>query len=80
MTLTPREDFKTSPHAKMWDEVVASDQFKAAAKAAMLHVGSTCHNLDELRGAQDFLRVLMSLTETPEPKNHKPLSPNLLRT
>ena len=75
MNLTPRKDFRESPLAKGWGDVVTSPQFEAAAKAAMIELQNTLmtgaltpENAEaaayRLNGAKMFLGELMSLTET----------------
>ncbi len=72
-TLTPRKDFRDSQLSKGWADVVASPQFEAAAKAAMLEFlfdihpatttelgGAATHRLI---GAKMFLDKLMSLAD-----------------
>lgn len=81
MDLTPRKDFRESPHANGWADLCASPQFEAAAKAAMLQMqadllpvnprdAATMSSIaSELVGAKIFLNYLMSLTEsTQQPK------------
>lgn len=75
MDLTPRKDFRESPHANGWADLCASPQFEAAAKAALLHMqmnpysaGNAVQDFQcyaqRLVGAQEFLHILMSLTES----------------
>ena len=72
-----KERFKTSDHAKGWNDLVDSDQFQAAIDAARLEfhaslgtppdMASAACNEWRRQGARDFLFVLLNLTTTNEP-------------
>ena len=86
MTIDPRKDFRESPHGKTWNDVVDSEQFQAAAKAAFmqfcmeLYNDGTTQSTDRLEGGKILLSKLMSLCEeTPKP-TQSTISPQLLRT
>lgn len=76
-TLQPRDDFRKGPYAKGWADVSASLQFEEAAKAALLTMqltilampmdveGSGRDNAHLLKGAQMFVKELMSLVDSP---------------
>jgi DNA-binding PucR family transcriptional regulator len=78
--ISPRESFKASPYAKGWQDRVDSEQFQAAANAAMLEMALLNRNTQELyssagaqkkmEGAMAFLDIFMSLTSpAPESKS-----------
>ena len=70
--INPRKTFQESKYAKNWTGVVDSDQFNAAASAALLHMqlvaregtnASDCvANTYELAGARKLLKILSELT------------------
>lgn len=75
MDLTPRKDFRESPHANGWADLCASPQFEAAAKAAMLQMSMdtlaplasgivASSEAHQIYGAQKFLKILMSLGDS----------------
>lgn len=67
-----QKDFKESPYGKTWNDVVDSRQFQEAAKAALLSHARVVAALDtntaglKTQGAQEFLRLLMHLCDTPK--------------
>lgn len=88
MTITPKADFVEAAKANgwRWSDVVTSEQFQEAAKTAMLHmlleepnatIADHAEHSQRLCGAQRFLAILMSLTETttaPEPAKPRTLT------
>ena len=83
MTIEPRKDFRLSHHAKTWPDAVASQQFEAAAKVAMLELQfalatkamdptTAANNAFRLHGARMFLDILMSLADAAPLQPKKP--------
>lgn len=74
MTLTPKKDFRENKALSQgWSDFVSSPQFEAAAKAALLELQfanmtglQPAENAFRLHGAQQFLDILMRLTDSPE--------------
>lgn len=75
MTLTPRKDFRESPLAKGWGDIVTSPQFELAAKTAMIELqysvatgALTPENAAaaayRMHGARMMLDMLMSLVDS----------------
>lgn len=70
--LSPRDNFRNSPHAKGWEGIMDSRQFQAGCEAALAQmVIDQPHTPESLSvsafrfsGAKEFLRVLMGLTAT----------------
>ena len=83
MILTPKDDFRQSPNAKGWQDLVAGTQFQSAATAAMMlmvdSVAGTAEAGLHLQGAKMFLRHLMTLAEEKIDTN-KATMPQLQRT
>jgi hypothetical protein len=77
MNLDPVKAFRESPQSKGWSDLAASTQFQSAALAALWQterklavpadMPDAAANFFRIQGAQDFLRNLMSLTDTEAP-------------
>jgi hypothetical protein len=81
IALTPKHDFLSDKlRASTHQDVVASPQFKSAAQLALLemqfrsgftNIGEASINYIKLKGAQEFLTILINLGEPDEPRrNH----------
>lgn len=80
MTDSPKQRFNKTTHAKTWNEVVDSPQFKAASDMATLQHGirlgtpkdmaEAAANEFRRQGARDFLSILsgLAILDEPEPK------------
>ena len=73
----PKEDFKASPDAKLFHDLVAQSWFQRAGLAALQHysdmqtkasstgdLAAACYA--KITGAREFWGVFLNLTETPE--------------
>lgn len=82
MNLDPVKRFRASPQASGWNDLVTSDKFQDAALAALWQternlavpadMNDAAANFFRVQGAQDFLRNLMSLTQTELPNTTRP--------
>lgn len=76
MIIDYRQSFRASESAKVWNNVSASQPFADAAACAMLVFASQCPGAEAMKGAQTYLSILASLTDS-EPKRTVSATANL---
>lgn len=87
MTLNFQEQFRKGPHAKRWHDASGEDWFQSGVTQALTlfsarlpfagDMNQAAANNFRMEGVREFVRVLLNLTEEPEPSQAPVLAQNL---